>query len=139
MFVVGCLGDDVILGDTSIGKQSVLEFAVMFDILSVIILLYFFSKISSLNEEFLKVYDDNHIKMTDFAIQCNDVLMDKHTQDSRLVKMKIWLHFTRIINKAVKDNIKENGEELFKNQVVDVTLSITTQPKLQMIFKMEQT
>ena len=63
--------------------------------------------------------------MQDFAIQCNDVLVDKQTQDSRLVKMKVWLHFNKIIEEANKSN-----DNLFDHQVVDVTLSITTQPKL---------
>lgn len=132
IFVVGCIGDSVDLGGTTIGKLQLLEFVVMFDIASVIILLYCFNKISVFNQEFLDIFDDSRVTMQDFALQCNNVLMDKQTQDSRLVKMKVWLHFNKIIQKACKAN-----DSLFDSKVVDVTLSITTQPKLQLIFKME--
>lgn len=96
--MVGCIGDSVALSETvQIGKEQILEIAVLFDMMSVFILLYCFNKISVLNEEFLNVYDDIHITMRDYAIQCDNVLVDKHTQDSRLVKMKVWLHFTKIV------------------------------------------
>jgi hypothetical protein len=122
IFVVGCLGDFVTLGDSlTINKLQVLELAVVLDIVSVLILLYFFNKINVINSEFLRVYDNINITMNDFTIQCNDVVVDHHTQDSRLVKMKIWLHFTKIIQQA-----NEQNKSLFEHQVVDVTLSITT-------------
>lgn len=133
IFVIGCIGDSVTFGSSDIGKLQVLEFAVLFDILSVIVMLYFFNKLQSFNEEFINVYNDRTMTMHDFAIQCNNVFLDKQTQDSRLVKMKVWLHFHKIVGEACKLN-----GSLFDPQVIDVTLSITTQPKLQLIFKMEQ-
>ena len=49
IFVVGCIGDSVQLGSTSINKLQLLEFAVIFDIASVIVMLYCFNKISEFN------------------------------------------------------------------------------------------
>ena len=49
IFVVGCIGDSVQLGINSIGKLQVLEYAVILDIASVIIMLYCFNKISVFN------------------------------------------------------------------------------------------
>jgi hypothetical protein len=58
--------------------------------------------------------------------------------------MKIWLHFTNLlkeINSSVgkgdeEDEERDSHRELFRDnhEVIDVTLSITTQPKLQQIF-----
>ena len=79
IFIVGCIGDSIELGSTSFTKLQVLEFAVMFDIASVIVLLYCFNKISAFNQEFLTIYDDSLVTMQDFAIQCDNVIMDKQT------------------------------------------------------------
>ena len=57
----------------------------------------FFSKLEKYNKEYLKVYIENNLTMRDFALQCTDVLFDGKTFDTRLVKMKIWLHFTKIL------------------------------------------
>ena len=79
IFIVGCIGDSIELGSTSFTKLQVLEFAVMFDIASVIFMLYCFNKISEFNQEFLTIYDDSFVTMQDFAIQCDNVLIDKQT------------------------------------------------------------
>ena len=115
--IVGCIGDQVL----GIDKDTILVWAVIFDGLSLCTLYYFFNKLEILNKEFLDTYDNYVIDMKDFAIQCTDVLLDEETQDSRLIKMKIWLHFTDTLEFARK----ANGLE-FSHEVVDVTLSITT-------------
>jgi hypothetical protein len=66
--VVGCLGDDVVIGESKISKEQVLEIAVITDIVSLLIMLYFINKIEVINAEFLDVYDDCHEKLNDFAI-----------------------------------------------------------------------
>ena len=118
------------IGELIISKESILIIAVLFDFLGVLIMIHFFTKLEKFNNEFLKIYNDNNLTMRDFAIQCSDVLMDERTQDTRLVKMKIWMHFTKILEKY--------GEkyENAPHKVIDVTLSISTQEKLQIIFKM---
>jgi hypothetical protein len=35
--------------------------------------------------------------MKDFGVKINNVKLDKHTTDSRVVKMKIWLHFKNFL------------------------------------------
>lgn len=88
--------------------------------------------------------------MSDFAAMCANVQLDKYTQDARLIKMRVWLHFTKLLRLA--DEIKYakyagndnhmaelnsiRGED---SEVVDVTLSLATQPKYVQIFSMEQT
>ena len=57
---------------------------------------YFFSSIRKLNLEVLEAMDDLLVQMKDFGIKIDDVKLDRYTQDSRLIKMKIWLHFTRL-------------------------------------------
>ena len=33
--------------------------------------------------------------MKDFSVMCRNVQLDKYTQDPILLKMKIWLHFSK--------------------------------------------
>ena len=108
-----------------VDKDTILIWAVIFDGLSICTLFYFFNRLEIINKEFLDTYDNYAIDMKDFAIQCKDVLMDEVTQDSRLIKMKVWLHFTDTLEKVRKANQLQ-----FNHEVADVTLSITTQPKL---------
>jgi len=96
-----------------------------------LLMVFMFYKIEQLNKEYLTTVDDNQITMKDFAIMCTNVKLDRYTQDSRLIKMKIWLHFTELMSPF---RIYGNDQE-----VVDVTLSLSTQPKMIQIFKMEQT
>lgn len=48
--------------------------------------------------------------MTSFTIQIDNIILDKTMQDMRMLKMKIWLHFQKIL-----DEKKEKGQK-----VVDV-------------------
>jgi hypothetical protein len=63
-----------------------------------------------LNNEYLEIIDSNEIKMTSFTIQIDNIILDKTMQDMRMLKMKIWLHFQKIL-----DEKKEKGQK-----VVDV-------------------
>ena len=101
IFMAGCLGDFVKLGESSkIDKDKLLICAVVFDGLSLFIMIFFFRRLEMINSEFLETFDNYQIDMKDFSIQCNDVLMDQATQASRLVKMKVWLYFTEKIKKV---------------------------------------
>jgi len=60
-------------------------------------MIYFFSKINTLNNEFLSNIDDLRVQMKDFGVKINNVKLDKYTQDSRIVKVKIWLYFKEIL------------------------------------------
>jgi hypothetical protein len=56
--------------------------------------------------------------MSSFSVQIDNVILDKSMQDMRMLKMKIWLHFQKILEKKSANS-----------KVVDVQLSITTLPK----------
>lgn len=67
------------------------------DFTSILIMIYFFSKINVLNNEFLSSIDDLRVQMKDFGVKINNVKLDKYTLDSRIVKIKIWLYFKEIL------------------------------------------
>ena len=48
--------------------------------------------------------DNNIIKMSKFAIRINNLKLDKTTQDPRMLKMKLWLHFTKILKRFVTED-----------------------------------
>ena len=68
------------------------------------------------NIEFLRIVDDLKIQTKDFGVTLENVVLDKYTYDSRIVKMKIWLHFNEILKKK-KDKFNQM-------EVVDVCLSL---------------
>jgi hypothetical protein len=132
--VVDCISDSVTLGSSAIRKESVLVIAVVLDMVCTLIMLRFLWKLEKFFNNFLKVHADHHLAMKDFAISCDNCMIDKTTQDTRLVKMKIWLHFTKILSRFDQ----YTHEQGLKHQVIDVTLSISTQPKLKAIYKMQE-
>mmetsp|Transcript_4428 Transcript_4428/g.6510 ORF Transcript_4428/g.6510 Transcript_4428/m.6510 type:complete len:142 (+) Transcript_4428:4089-4514(+) len=100
------------------------------DIVSIFVMAFFFSKLQAINQEYLDIIDDMSVQMSDFALQINDVIVDRHTQDSRVLKMKLWLHLTDLLREhRTLDNDME---------IVDVTLSLYTQPSIQCVFNMEK-
>lgn len=103
---------------------------VLLDFIGVLFMLYIFDKLEALNQEYIATIDDNQITMKDFAVCCRDVLLDKYTQDLRLVKMKIWLHFTRTF---AEYRLPGNQYE-----VTDVVLSLCSEPETLQIFTMER-
>ena len=73
---------------------------------------YFFSSIRRLNLEILEAMDDLQVQMKDFGIKIDDVKLDRFTQDSRLIKMKIWLHFTRLFkNKELMKEVEDEDSD----------------------------
>lgn len=117
--------------DTFLHKEEVGILIVLFDIVGIIITLVVFKNLKQANSDLLDIIDNNQMTMKDFTVYCKDVICDRHTQDSRLIKMKIWLHFTKLL----KPHRLEDNQQ----KVVDVTLSLSTQPKLMQIFKIEKT
>jgi hypothetical protein len=131
LFVVGCQSSTYQIQGYYMHKQQLACLAVLFDVVGVYFMLYVFNKLQRLNQEYIDIIDDNQITMKDFSVQCRDVLLDKYTQDIRLIKMKIWLHFTR---QFAEYRLEDNNYE-----VVDVALSLCNKPETLQIFKMEQT
>lgn len=69
----------------------------MTDIISILIVYYIFNKLKDINLEYQEIMDNNIIKMSRFAIRINNVRLDKTMQDSRILKMKTWLHFQKML------------------------------------------
>mmetsp|Transcript_24596 Transcript_24596/g.38189 ORF Transcript_24596/g.38189 Transcript_24596/m.38189 type:complete len:190 (-) Transcript_24596:3055-3624(-) len=128
--VVGCSEDTINLFGTNYHKENVGVFVVVVDFISIMIMAFVFSKLSEINEEYLEVIDDALIQMKDFGIAIQDLKLDKYTQDSRLLKLKIWIHFHNFLKPlADEDNSME---------IVDVTFSLYQQPGFGLIFRMQE-
>ena len=41
--------------------------------------------------------DNLQVQMKDFGVRIKDVRLDKFTYDSRVIKLKVWLHFKEIL------------------------------------------
>ena len=100
-------------------KENLGIFIVCMDIISVVIMAMFFSKIIHLNQEYLSIVDAMRVQMKDFAVRIDDIETDKYTQDNRVFKIKLWNHFNEIL---CKDRTFDNPHEL-----LDINLSIYTQ------------
>ena len=81
-------------------------------------MIYFFSKINILNNEFLSSIDDLRVQMKDFGVILNNVKLDKFTFDSRVVKLKVW--------HQCKDLLKDEVDKFNDMKCIDVTLSLYT-------------
>ena len=96
-------------------------------------MVFMFYKIEQLNKEYLTTVDDNQITMKDFAIMCTNVKLDRYTQDSRLIKMKIWLHFTRLFQNrelmADHEELDSDEEEEEEEELCEGTDNNTSDKK----------
>ena len=128
IMVSTCYADFVtvpLLKDFYIHKLTLGTLAVVVDILSILIVYYMFGKLKDFNNEFQEIMDNNVIKMSKFTIRLNDIKLDKTTQDTRILKMKIWLHFTKLLKDFQTD---EN-----KMEVADVQLANAKDPKFNLL------
>ena len=49
--------------------------------------------------------------MKDFGVKIDDLKLDRFTQDSRLIKFKIWLYFTKIFqNHAIMHEYEDEDD-----------------------------
>ena len=88
------------------------------DFFSILVMMFFFAKINSINNEFLENMDDLRVTMKDFGVQIDNVKLDKYSQDSRIVKIKVWLHFKEILAPFI--------DKFNDMQCIDVCLSLYT-------------
>ena len=118
--IFGCKYDDVGIpfSENRLHKEVIGVFIVCLDFSSILVMMFFFSKINTLNNEFLQSMDDLRVQMKDFGIKLDNVKLDRYSQDSRIVKIKVWLHFKDILEKF-KDQFNDM-------QCIDVCLSIYT-------------
>ena len=132
IMVAACTNDYVHLpfGDVTLHIHNLGTIAVITDILSILLSYYIFNKLKLINKEYQEIMDNNIIKMSKFAIRINNIKLDKTTQDARILKMKLWLHFTKILKRfQTEDN---------KMEVADVQLSNSSAPKYFLLMKMEE-
>lgn len=81
IIVVGC-GDDTVyfpLYHSEVHKDVVGLIVVTFDIASVMIMALFFNKLQKINEQYVNIIDNMSVQMKDFAIQINDLKVDKYS------------------------------------------------------------
>ena len=138
MGVAGCKFDSVKLPlfKHKFHKEEIGTIVIIVDALSAIIMLYFFGVLKVINPEYLDIIDNLQVQMTAFGCKIDNVILDKYTQDSRLIKMKIWLHFTNIL--AMDEVKQEKADEFNDLEVIDVCLSLYTQPSIQLVFRMQE-
>jgi hypothetical protein len=97
--VMSCVSDKLKmpLSNVHFHKEQLGLLAVFCDILSLVLMYYLFGKLKSINAEYLKILDNNVIRMKDFTIQVKRLQVDHQTQDMRILKLKMWLHFTELL------------------------------------------
>ena len=78
-------------------KEELGFIAVICDLLSIMVMYYMFGKLKNMNEEYLTILDNNVIRMKDFSIQVRRLQFDNTTQDVRILKLKLWLHFEDLL------------------------------------------
>ena len=90
--------------------------------ISVAYMAFIFSKLKDINNEYLEIMDDMRVQMKDFGVKINNVKLDKFTYDSRVVKIKVWLHFQDVL-----EPFKTPYNDM---ECIDVCLSLYTQPSI---------
>ena len=95
------------IGNFKIHKETIGLWTVAIDIISVLLIFYFFRKLKALNQEYLEIIDNNLIKMSSFTVEIHNLILDKTMQDMRMLKMKIWLHFQNILDTKYDDDNDE--------------------------------
>ena len=66
--IIGCKYDEVNFFNNPLHKEKIGTMVVIIDFASVLIMVYFFSKINTLNNELLEKVDDLRVQMKDFGI-----------------------------------------------------------------------
>lgn len=72
-----------------------------------------------MNDDFTEIMSTHVIKKSSFVTTVKHLKLDKHTQDLRILRMKLWLHFNRILQEQkpiIEDHIKS---ENFTHEDVD--------------------
>ena len=102
--------------DDKLHKENAGLIIVGIDILSVILTYYVFNRLVTLNNEYLDTMDKNIVQVSRFAVQVNGLQLDKATQDLRILKMKLWLHFTGVLESSrTPDNPMEIADINFSH------------------------
>lgn len=65
---MGCTSDNLNLLGYNFHKEEIGLITVLIDILSIFFMYYMFGKLNQINNEYLKILDNNVIRMKDFSI-----------------------------------------------------------------------
>lgn len=131
IIVAGCQSDEIMVPFIKMfHKESIGCLVVSIDMLSILIMAMFFSKLNDLNEEYIDILDGMTVQMKDFAVRINSITLDRYTNDPRILKIKLWDHFNEKVLK--KDRSLENYQEL-----LEININIYNQPSFQQILKMQ--
>lgn len=85
---------------------------VIIDILSILIIYALLVRLDKINLQYLAILENNIVKMSKFTIEIRSVSLDKTVQDMRILKMKLWLHFTRVLRKCNDEfEVEEPSDE----------------------------
>ena len=97
--MAGCQNEFIKVPMTKINltKESVSLYIVIINGLTMLIITYFFQKIETLNSEYLKIMENITVQMRDFGVWMQEVKLDRHTQDPRVIKLKVWMFFMNIL------------------------------------------
>lgn len=106
--IIGCMKDNIQIETLGISlhKLQIGLIVVAIDILSILFMSFVFGRLKPIIEEYLKIVDQNMIKISDFSIQIQDVELDEAMQDHRMIKMKLWVHLNNLI-KHIKTDSKD--------------------------------
>lgn len=79
--IFGCKYDDVGIPLTNkrLHKEVIGVFIVCLDFSTILVMMFFFAKINTLNNEFLANMDDLRVQMKDFGVKIDNVKLDKHS------------------------------------------------------------
>ena len=117
--VAKCMSDFVnvpLYPELRLHKLNLGSAAVILDIISVLVIYYLFNKLKDINYEYQEIMDNNIIKMSKFTIRLNGLKLSKNTQDPRILKMKIWLHFQKLLEAhRTEDNQMEVADVQISN------------------------
>lgn len=133
VLIAGCKSDMVKMYPFQKGmahKHDAGIFIIVFEILSILIISFFFKKLNQINNEYLDIIDDMQVDMKDFGIMFKNVKLDKYTQDKPIIKMKLWLHVQEVLK--MKRSLQNNME------IIDVTVSMYSEPDVQCVFRMQE-
>lgn len=107
-------------------KKRMLLCLVIFDTITAIIMIAYIRKLIELNRDKVKEIQHNIEEAKDSSIMIENIPIDKYSQDSRILKMKIWLQLKKQVEGL-------NGNN---NQILDINLSPNKAYHLNFIFMM---
>ena len=78
-------------------KEEMLMWVHLFNAATMITILRMVQKIIECNQDKIKEINQNTVELKDFTVVLHGVPIDKYSQDTRVLKMKIWLQLHNLI------------------------------------------